>query len=239
MSPGCRRHPPALSSPQGVVLPTLLGPRQRRESPTTRGDAPVHRRPGVANGGDAPPKSRECRGKDRRARFRIDEYASKSAFARVRRRELRWSRGVGRWQEGDARGIRPLWRGAGRRFGRKMRRIGGARRQWRRARSMKERSIREVIAHLEAQTEQVTCEHVQTVLRRVSCTDVTLEALSLASTWTDRSMQATTYRKGGCCWRATPRIFIHRSAERLEPRAWRRDEPRVEACCGPSRRCSR
>jgi 2-polyprenyl-6-methoxyphenol hydroxylase-like FAD-dependent oxidoreductase len=42
----------------------------------------------------------------------------------------------------------------------------------------------------------ITCEHVQSVLRRVSCTDVTLEALKLASTWTDRSQQATTYRKG-------------------------------------------
>jgi hypothetical protein len=45
-------------------------------------------------------------------------------------------------------------------------------------------------------TQPITCEHVQAVLRRVSCTDVTLEALNLASTWTDRSQQATTYRKG-------------------------------------------
>jgi 2-polyprenyl-6-methoxyphenol hydroxylase-like FAD-dependent oxidoreductase len=45
-------------------------------------------------------------------------------------------------------------------------------------------------------TQPVTCEHVQAVLRRVSCTDVTLKALNLASTWTDRSQQATTYRKG-------------------------------------------
>jgi 2-polyprenyl-6-methoxyphenol hydroxylase-like FAD-dependent oxidoreductase len=42
----------------------------------------------------------------------------------------------------------------------------------------------------------ITCEHVQAVLRRVSGTDVTLRALSIASTWTDRSKQATTYRKG-------------------------------------------
>ena len=42
----------------------------------------------------------------------------------------------------------------------------------------------------------VTLGHVQAVLRRVSGTDVTLEALNLASTWTDRSMQATTYRRG-------------------------------------------
>lgn len=42
----------------------------------------------------------------------------------------------------------------------------------------------------------ITLEHVQTVLRRVSGTDVTLDALHVASTWTDRSMQATTYRRG-------------------------------------------
>jgi 2-polyprenyl-6-methoxyphenol hydroxylase-like FAD-dependent oxidoreductase len=45
-------------------------------------------------------------------------------------------------------------------------------------------------------TQTVTCEHVQAVLRRVSCTDVTLKALSLAATWTDRAQQATSYRKG-------------------------------------------
>jgi 2-polyprenyl-6-methoxyphenol hydroxylase-like FAD-dependent oxidoreductase len=42
----------------------------------------------------------------------------------------------------------------------------------------------------------ITCEHVQAVLRRVSGADVTVDALNLASTWTDRSKQATTYRKG-------------------------------------------
>ncbi len=42
----------------------------------------------------------------------------------------------------------------------------------------------------------LTIEHVQAVLRRVSCKDVTVTALHLASTWTDRSHQATTYRKG-------------------------------------------
>ncbi|HEY1813756.1 MAG TPA: FAD-dependent monooxygenase [Kofleriaceae bacterium] len=45
-------------------------------------------------------------------------------------------------------------------------------------------------------TQPITREHVQDVLRRVSGTDVTVDALHLASTWTDRSMQATTYRKG-------------------------------------------
>jgi len=44
--------------------------------------------------------------------------------------------------------------------------------------------------------EPITCEHVQAVLRRASNTDVTLTALHLVSTWTDRSHQATTYRKG-------------------------------------------
>jgi 2-polyprenyl-6-methoxyphenol hydroxylase-like FAD-dependent oxidoreductase len=43
---------------------------------------------------------------------------------------------------------------------------------------------------------ELTREHVQTVLRRVSGTDVTVVSLKLASTWTDRSKQATTYRKG-------------------------------------------
>jgi 2-polyprenyl-6-methoxyphenol hydroxylase-like FAD-dependent oxidoreductase len=42
----------------------------------------------------------------------------------------------------------------------------------------------------------ITLEHVQAVLRRVSGTDVTVTALHLAATWTDRSRQATTYRKG-------------------------------------------
>ena len=42
----------------------------------------------------------------------------------------------------------------------------------------------------------ITREQVQAVLRRVSCTDVTVTALHLASTWTDRSKQATTYRQG-------------------------------------------
>lgn len=43
---------------------------------------------------------------------------------------------------------------------------------------------------------ELTLAHVQEVLRRVSGTDVTLTRLGLASTWTDRSMQATTYRRG-------------------------------------------
>src|SRR5882757_6520814 len=42
----------------------------------------------------------------------------------------------------------------------------------------------------------VTLEHVQKVLRRVSNTDVTISALHIATTWTDRARQATTYRNG-------------------------------------------
>ncbi|MFM0206168.1 FAD-dependent monooxygenase [Paraburkholderia sediminicola] len=42
----------------------------------------------------------------------------------------------------------------------------------------------------------VTLEHVQAVLRRVSGKDITLTKLVLATTWTDRAFQATTYRKG-------------------------------------------
>ncbi|HLK92307.1 MAG TPA: FAD-dependent monooxygenase [Polyangia bacterium] len=45
-------------------------------------------------------------------------------------------------------------------------------------------------------TRPVTREHVQDVLRRVCRADVTVTALRLASTWTDRSMQATSYRRG-------------------------------------------
>jgi len=42
----------------------------------------------------------------------------------------------------------------------------------------------------------ITLEHVQEVLRRVSGTDVTINALHTATTWTDRARQATTYRNG-------------------------------------------
>jgi hypothetical protein len=45
-------------------------------------------------------------------------------------------------------------------------------------------------------TGPITLEHVQTVLRRVSGTEVTLTALPLATTWTDRSSQAMGYRNG-------------------------------------------
>jgi 2-polyprenyl-6-methoxyphenol hydroxylase-like FAD-dependent oxidoreductase len=41
-----------------------------------------------------------------------------------------------------------------------------------------------------------TREHLQTVLRRVSGTDVTLSEVHLASSFTDRAMQASTYRRG-------------------------------------------
>jgi len=42
----------------------------------------------------------------------------------------------------------------------------------------------------------ITLERVQEVLRRVSNTDVTLSALHIATTWTDRARQATAYRSG-------------------------------------------
>lgn len=42
----------------------------------------------------------------------------------------------------------------------------------------------------------ITLEHVQELIRRISNTDVTISALHIATTWTDRSRQATTYRKG-------------------------------------------
>lgn len=45
-------------------------------------------------------------------------------------------------------------------------------------------------------TQAITREHVQSVLRYVSGTDVTVTALKLATTWTDRAFQTTAYRKG-------------------------------------------
>lgn len=42
----------------------------------------------------------------------------------------------------------------------------------------------------------ITRDHLQDVLRRVSGTDVTIDAVHLAATWTDRARQATRYRNG-------------------------------------------
>jgi 2-polyprenyl-6-methoxyphenol hydroxylase-like FAD-dependent oxidoreductase len=42
----------------------------------------------------------------------------------------------------------------------------------------------------------ITAEHLQEVLRRISNTDVTINALHSATTWTDRARQATSYRNG-------------------------------------------
>jgi 2-polyprenyl-6-methoxyphenol hydroxylase-like FAD-dependent oxidoreductase len=42
----------------------------------------------------------------------------------------------------------------------------------------------------------ITPEHLQALLRRISGTDVTISALHLATTWTDRARQATRYRHG-------------------------------------------
>ena len=45
-------------------------------------------------------------------------------------------------------------------------------------------------------TTTITRESLQAVLRRVSGTDVTIASMSVASSYTDRARQATTYRKG-------------------------------------------
>ncbi|MEU6328671.1 FAD-dependent oxidoreductase [Streptomyces sp. NPDC047049] len=45
-------------------------------------------------------------------------------------------------------------------------------------------------------SQQLTRDHLQAVLRRVSGTDVTLSEVHLASSFTDRAMQTTTYRQG-------------------------------------------
>ncbi|PWV46505.1 FAD-dependent monooxygenase [Chitinophaga sp. S165] len=42
----------------------------------------------------------------------------------------------------------------------------------------------------------VTQEHIQTLIRRISGTDVTINALHIGTTWTDRARQATAYRNG-------------------------------------------
>ncbi|MHA4870871.1 FAD-dependent monooxygenase [Duganella sp. PWIR1] len=42
----------------------------------------------------------------------------------------------------------------------------------------------------------ITLEHLQAVFRRISDTDVTINALHIATTWTDRARQATNYRNG-------------------------------------------
>ena len=45
-------------------------------------------------------------------------------------------------------------------------------------------------------SQPLTREHLQTVLRRISATDATITEVHLASSFTDRAMQATTYRDG-------------------------------------------
>ncbi|QNQ11976.1 FAD-dependent monooxygenase [Sphingomonas alpina] len=45
-------------------------------------------------------------------------------------------------------------------------------------------------------TQPITVDHIQAVLRHISCTDVTVTALELATTWTDRAFHATAYRRG-------------------------------------------
>lgn len=43
---------------------------------------------------------------------------------------------------------------------------------------------------------QPTREHIETVLRKISGADLTVTALDIATTWTDRAFQATDYRRG-------------------------------------------
>lgn len=45
-------------------------------------------------------------------------------------------------------------------------------------------------------SKELTLEHFQSVLRRITETDVTVEKINFATTYTDRAMQVTTYRKG-------------------------------------------
>lgn len=45
-------------------------------------------------------------------------------------------------------------------------------------------------------SQEITLEDLQAILRRISGTDVTLTALHVATSYTDRARQATTYRKG-------------------------------------------
>ena len=45
-------------------------------------------------------------------------------------------------------------------------------------------------------TSEITLENLQTMLRRVSGTEVTLKSMGVATSYTDRARQATTYRKG-------------------------------------------
>jgi 2-polyprenyl-6-methoxyphenol hydroxylase-like FAD-dependent oxidoreductase len=45
-------------------------------------------------------------------------------------------------------------------------------------------------------TDPITRDHVEAMLRKISGTDVTVTALQLAATWTDRAYQVAEYRKG-------------------------------------------
>ncbi|WP_369412101.1 FAD-dependent monooxygenase [Hephaestia mangrovi] len=79
-------------------------------------------------------------------------------------------------------------------------------------------------------TEPITREHIETVLRRVSGTGISVATVHAAATWTDRAFQATTYRRGRVLL-AGDAAHIHSPPRRAgpQPRPWRRDEPGLEA----------
>ncbi len=77
---------------------------------------------------------------------------------------------------------------------------------------------------------RVTRAHAEAVLRRISDADVTVTTLHLATTWTDRAHQASTYRSGRVLLaggRGAHPFSVGRTGS--QPRARRRDEPRLEA----------
>jgi 2-polyprenyl-6-methoxyphenol hydroxylase-like FAD-dependent oxidoreductase len=57
-------------------------------------------------------------------------------------------------------------------------------------------------------TQPITLDHVQGVLRHISGAEVTVTALQLATTWTDRAYRRPLIARGGCCSPATPRTSI-------------------------------
>ncbi len=85
----------------------------------------------------------------------------------------------------------------------------------------------------------VTLEQLQQVLRRVSGTDVTISALHVASTWTDRARQATRYRNGRVLL-AGDAAHIHAplGGQGLNLGIGDAHEPGLEACRHHTRPCT-